>query len=121
MLHWVTNETAFEACTSFAIFPMKNMTLNGVCIKRWLRERQTQGKFSRVLARDGGAAVAELMWRQHIRGKCLCGAEVVDSAVAEGNFIILGPFTDALYTKRNNGREVKKPTLSRVFTPKGPV
>lgn len=36
MLRWVRNETAFEACPSFANFQMKNVTF---CIKRFLGAR----------------------------------------------------------------------------------
>lgn len=61
-------------------FPMKNMTLNILCIKRRLREEQTKGKFSRGLAQDGRASVAGLMWRRTSEGNAFCGAQVFNIA-----------------------------------------
>lgn len=57
-------------------FPMKNMTLNGFCVERWLRERQTQGKCSRGLAQDGVVTVAFDV-AAHMSGEC--GSEMFNA------------------------------------------
>lgn len=125
MLHWVTNETAFEACTSFAISRWK-IWLWTVSASGGRSERETRGKFSRGLAlcvQDGRVTVVWLRWRRTSEDERLCCAEVFNTAEVNNAvrkirdiFIVLGLYSGTVGMKWNNDYEVKMPISSTFYT-----